>query len=136
MGKNYPLDLALLGDPKAGLQELGPQVAETLTDEGREKAAARRARYARERSVEQDRLRAEIEAGWDAQPMEPVTMTTTSVLLDAFLKLSCENSDQYGIGNHEKVSSLSNKQGERILTEKMKNRYTSFPLRLICTIAP
>ena len=74
LGKNYLLDLALLGDPKAGLGELSQIVAEILPASQREAAAGRLAANAARRAAEQERLLAEIEASWEELPMTPIAL--------------------------------------------------------------
>ncbi len=74
LGKNYPLDLALLGDPKAGLDELSQLVVERLPELQIEAAAQRLADFGMQRLAEQERLRAEIEASWDLRQMTPLAL--------------------------------------------------------------
>ena len=74
LGKNYPLDLALLGDPKVGLGELAQVVAEILPAWQVEASIGRRASYLAQRVAEQERLHAEIEASWNERPMTPIAL--------------------------------------------------------------
>jgi benzoylformate decarboxylase len=74
LGKNYPLDLALLGDPRAGLAELSQVVTEILPAEGIEAAAARRQVYASQRTAEKERLLSQIDSSWEARPMSPMAL--------------------------------------------------------------
>jgi len=73
IGKNYPVELGLLGDPKAGLSELAQRVSEIQPAEQIQAAARRREEHAARRAAERDTLLAEIDAQRDRRPMTPFT---------------------------------------------------------------
>jgi benzoylformate decarboxylase len=60
IGKNYPVEVGLVGDPRCGLEELRELLAARATDDSRRAAAERVARWTAERKASQDALRAEI----------------------------------------------------------------------------
>ena len=69
IGKNYVVEVGVLGDLKCGLAELDPLLAKEMSDEGRQHAAARsEARAARHRES-RARLRESIAGGRDRRPM-------------------------------------------------------------------
>lgn len=74
LGKNYPVEIALLGDPAAGLAELAERVAALQTAEQAAAAANRLTAHAARRAVERAALEAEIAAGWDARPMTSLAL--------------------------------------------------------------
>ncbi len=73
IGKNYLVEIGLLGDPKAGLLELALRVSEIQPDAQVQAATRRREEQAARRADEQDTLRADIEDQRDQRPMTPVT---------------------------------------------------------------
>jgi benzoylformate decarboxylase len=73
IGKNYPVDVGLLGDPKAGLTELAQRVSEIQSAEQVRAAAKRREEYGARRAAEREALLAEIDAQQDQRPMTPLT---------------------------------------------------------------
>ncbi len=73
LGKNYPLEVGLLGDPKAGLAELAQRIAEIESADQVRAAAQRREAYTAQRAAERETLLAEIEAQWEQRPMTPLT---------------------------------------------------------------
>ncbi len=74
IGKSYPVDLGLLGDPKAGLAELATRLAEVQTPGQMKAAAERRKGYAAQREAQREALLAEIEAQKDRRPMTTMTL--------------------------------------------------------------
>src|SRR5262249_48899238 len=70
LGKNYPAQVALLGDPRATLAELEPEIAGRLTADRRAEARARAEtlRAAKARDLEELRTRARREAQRDPTP--------------------------------------------------------------------
>ncbi|MBM4460208.1 MAG: hypothetical protein FJ011_20995 [Chloroflexi bacterium] len=74
LGKNYPVDVALLGDPQAGLAELAQHVAAIYPADQKEAAGRRRAAHASRRADEQAALLAEIAGQQDRRPMTPLTL--------------------------------------------------------------
>ena len=73
IGKNYPVEVGLLGDPKAGLLELARRVSEIQPDAQVQAATRRREEQAARRADEQNTLRADIEDQRDQRPMTPAT---------------------------------------------------------------
>ncbi len=74
LGKNYRVDVALLGDPATGLAELAERVAALQTAEQAQVAAERVRAHAACRAAERARLDAEITAQWDTRPMTPLAL--------------------------------------------------------------
>lgn len=79
VGKNYPPEVGLLGDPQAGLAELAQTVREQQTAEQVQAAADRRGSYADQRAAERAVLLAQIktERAQAQQPMTPLTLMGT-----------------------------------------------------------
>jgi len=73
LGKNYPVEVGLLGDPKAGLAELAQRVSEIQSADQVRAAAQRREEYAAQRVAERETLLAEMDAQRDQRPMTPFT---------------------------------------------------------------
>jgi benzoylformate decarboxylase len=74
IAKNYPVEVGLIGDLKAGLAEFDSVLANTIS---REQAAAGRARLERvqvARRNKQESLRKKIDAQWRQRPMTPLTL--------------------------------------------------------------
>jgi benzoylformate decarboxylase len=74
LGKNFPVEVGLLGDPKAGLGELAQMVSEVIPDGQVDAAAQRRREYAAQRAAAQDALSAEIDAQWAQEPMTALAL--------------------------------------------------------------
>jgi benzoylformate decarboxylase len=74
LGKNYPVEVGLLGDPQAGLAELVGRLSESYPPAQVREAAERRERYAARRAAEKSELLAEIEAQWEQRPMTPFAL--------------------------------------------------------------
>jgi benzoylformate decarboxylase len=72
IGKNYPVEIGLLGDPKAGLAELAQRLSETQSKKQARRAEQRMAEYSSRRAAEREALLAEIETQWEQRPMTPV----------------------------------------------------------------
>lgn len=73
VGKNYPVEVGLLGDPKAGLAELAQRVSDAASADQVRAVAQRCEEYATQREAEKKKLLAEIHAQWDQRPMTPFT---------------------------------------------------------------
>lgn len=71
IGKNYPVEIGLLGDPKAGLAELAQRVSEKQDEDQIRTAAQRREESTARRTAERESLLAEIETQRDQRPMTP-----------------------------------------------------------------
>jgi benzoylformate decarboxylase len=69
IGKNYPVEVGLIGDPKAGLGELSKRVAEMMTREQRHAAAGRIETHKAQRAEEAAYLRAQMDAQAGQRPM-------------------------------------------------------------------
>jgi benzoylformate decarboxylase len=73
LGKNYPVEVGLVSDPKAGLAELAQRVSEIYPADQVQAATQRREEYAARRAAEREALLAEINAQRDQRPMTPFT---------------------------------------------------------------
>ncbi|HUS70232.1 MAG TPA: thiamine pyrophosphate-binding protein [Anaerolineae bacterium] len=74
IGKNYPVEIGLLGDPKAGLAELAQRVSEKQSEDQVRAAAQRRVEHSARRAAEREALLADIETQWDQRPMTAATL--------------------------------------------------------------
>jgi len=74
IGKNYPVEVGLIGDLKAGLAELGPLLAAKLSAKQAEAAQRRRETYATTRGASRDALRAKIASERPHRPLSPLTL--------------------------------------------------------------
>jgi benzoylformate decarboxylase len=73
IGKNYAVEVGLIGDPKAGLAELDELLAELMTPEKVRAAEARCRRHAARRAAERAELDANLDAQRDQRPMTAMT---------------------------------------------------------------
>ena len=80
IGKNYPVEVGLIGDPRCGLEELDALLADALTPERAAAARAAVGRRAALRAAERQALLAEIEAQRARRPM------TAAVLMAALAR--------------------------------------------------
>ena len=69
IGKNHPVDIGVVADPKTTLRELGDAIEERLTEDGRSAAAARLKAAADARSEDRALAIAADAAGADQHPM-------------------------------------------------------------------
>ncbi len=74
IAKNYPIEVGLLGDLKAGLAELDQILASVLTGPQTVAARMRAERYAAARRKRQETLRKKIDAENSRRPMTPLTV--------------------------------------------------------------
>jgi benzoylformate decarboxylase len=74
LGKNTPVDVALLGDPKPGLAELAQLVSDVMPAHQVRAAARRRELYGEQRAAERDTLLDEIDAEQDRRPMTALSL--------------------------------------------------------------
>jgi benzoylformate decarboxylase len=74
IGKNYAVEVGLLGDPKAGLAELAQCVSEIQPADQVRAVAQRREEYAAQRAAEREALLAEMDAQRDQRPMTPFVL--------------------------------------------------------------
>lgn len=72
LGKNYPLEVGLLGSTKAGLAELDAVLAERMTDRHRQAAHQRTARYTEKHLADRKQLEAEAGSEMAARPVTPL----------------------------------------------------------------
>ena len=73
LGKNYPLEVGLQGDPKVGLAELAQRLLEVASADQVQAAAQRCEEYATRRAAESEALLAEMDAQRDQRPMTLLT---------------------------------------------------------------
>jgi benzoylformate decarboxylase len=73
IGKNYAVEVGLLGDPKTGLAELDSRLAETMSAAQVEAARQRCERLAARRADERERLAADLLGQRDRRPMTAAT---------------------------------------------------------------
>lgn len=77
LGKNYPLDVGIVGDTKAGLADLGTMlklIDNQLTPPQRELIAARKVRHAAHHDADREKLKARIAADRDQRPLTPLAL--------------------------------------------------------------
>ena len=74
LGKNYPVEVGLIGDPKVGLAELGQLLAQTFTPEQRDAGVARAARWQAVHAEQRAQLEADAAAARDRRPLAPLAM--------------------------------------------------------------
>lgn len=74
IGKNYPVEVGLIGDPKCGLEELDALLERLQAPEQAQAARARREQLARLRRSERAALDAEIASQQEHRPMTPLTL--------------------------------------------------------------
>lgn len=74
IGRVYPVDLGLLGDPKSGLEELLELLQDRLSPERREAARATLESAARDRAARQAAWEREARAHWEATPIAPARL--------------------------------------------------------------
>jgi benzoylformate decarboxylase len=74
IGKNYPVEIGLLGDPKAGLAELAQRVSEIQSEDQVRAAAQRSEKHSARRAAAREALLADIETQWDQRPLTAATL--------------------------------------------------------------
>lgn len=74
LGKNYPVEVGLIGDTKAGLAELSAILAQTLSPEQRESFAARASRWQELHAQQRTEVEAAAAAVRDRRPLAPLAM--------------------------------------------------------------
>lgn len=77
IGKNYPVEVGLLSDPKTGLAELHSLLSQRLTGEQRQQAAARREQWALRQQQEREKLLARIDNERSRRPLTPLALMGT-----------------------------------------------------------
>ncbi|MCA9270115.1 MAG: thiamine pyrophosphate-binding protein, partial [Planctomycetales bacterium] len=73
LGKNYAVEVGLIGDTKAGLHELADELATAQSNDDRAAAARRLAHYKAQHDAARDALRQTITAQQADRPMTPLT---------------------------------------------------------------
>src|SRR5262249_32242300 len=74
LGKNYPEEVAILGDPKGTLPELSAAVRERLSSGARARARERPGAAKRATRAERPALKARARAAADAVPVQPLAL--------------------------------------------------------------
>jgi benzoylformate decarboxylase len=74
LGKNYPLEVGLIGDPRAGLAELDQFLADAMRPEQVSAARQRGEKRAADHQQSRDRLAAQAARERGARPMTPLTL--------------------------------------------------------------
>ncbi|HZZ72988.1 MAG TPA: thiamine pyrophosphate-binding protein [Pirellulales bacterium] len=74
LGKNYPLEVAVLGSTKAGLADLTREIQSRQSAAHREQAQQRSARYAKAHTAARDALRAEACRERGRRPLTPLAL--------------------------------------------------------------
>lgn len=74
IGKNYPVEIGLIGDSKAGLAELAEVLRATMTSPQSEAAAARAARWRKLHAEERAKVESAAAAVRDRRPLAPLAM--------------------------------------------------------------
>ena len=77
LGKNYPLEVGLVGDLQAGLDELGQVLDTVLTVEDRASATARAQKLAEHHERLRSDLLVRAEKSADERPLAPLTLMST-----------------------------------------------------------
>jgi benzoylformate decarboxylase len=72
LGKNYPVEVGVLGNVKVSLAELGEQLALQTTAQQSAAARERAAHFAAQHSAARDKLRQQIAAERDIRPLTPL----------------------------------------------------------------
>jgi benzoylformate decarboxylase len=74
LGKNYPVEVGVIGHTRVSLAELAGQLRERATAEYREQAHERTARRAAQHAAARDTLRRQIAAALHDRPMSPLAL--------------------------------------------------------------
>ncbi|HEY6336474.1 MAG TPA: thiamine pyrophosphate-binding protein [Alphaproteobacteria bacterium] len=74
LGKNYPADVALLGDPKATLPELASAIAERMTNAQKTRARARFEATSKAALAERDALKSKARAEAGKSPVQALSL--------------------------------------------------------------
>lgn len=77
IGKNFPVEVGVIADPKAGLGDLLAELDRSLTPEFRENAAKRVQSWTGQRKLEQATLRAALDTERNSRPMAARTLMAT-----------------------------------------------------------
>jgi benzoylformate decarboxylase len=74
LGKTYPVEVGLIGDPEAGLAELAQYLTQALSPRQAEGARVRREQYASQQRAARVELAARIEEEGSRRPMTPLAL--------------------------------------------------------------
>ncbi|HUT92075.1 MAG TPA: thiamine pyrophosphate-binding protein [Thermoguttaceae bacterium] len=74
LGKNYPVEVGVVGHPKPSLEELASRLDAVMTPEGVEAAKARAAQHGETHRKQREALRREAEGQRDVRPMTPLSL--------------------------------------------------------------
>jgi benzoylformate decarboxylase len=74
LGKNYQVEVGVIGDSKSSLAELAELVSATATSEQSQRAARRAARWTKQHAAARDALNQRIAQQRDVRPMTPLAM--------------------------------------------------------------
>jgi len=74
LGKNYPVEVGLIGHPKAALAELASLLGELMSPEQVESAHQRTGRWGRMHAAARDELRRKAEGQYAVRPMTPLCL--------------------------------------------------------------
>jgi benzoylformate decarboxylase len=74
LGKNYPTDVSLAGNPKPGLADLASLLRSTMTAPERELAAKRAAARGQVHAKVREQIQARAAAEWSQRPLTPATI--------------------------------------------------------------
>jgi benzoylformate decarboxylase len=77
LGKNYPLEVGLIGSTKAGLAELDAMLAERMEGEEREAARQRTARHTERHLADRKKLETDSGREMKARPMTPLAFMSS-----------------------------------------------------------
>ena len=77
IGKNYPVELGIIGDPKASLVELVQRLSDISPPEQQKTAEQRHQHFAAQRVIEHDSILTEMEKQREQRPMTPLTFMGT-----------------------------------------------------------
>ena len=77
LGKNYPLEVGLIGDTKIGLAELDAAIEKLMTPAQRATASDRTAKFAARHAADRQTARAEALADRDLRPLSPAAFMET-----------------------------------------------------------
>ncbi|MFH1140586.1 MAG: thiamine pyrophosphate-binding protein [Chloroflexota bacterium] len=74
--KKYPLEIGMVGDPKAGLQDMVVALEEAMNGENREAARARASAIAQEKARRRQAFQQRVKANWNSPKISPERMMT------------------------------------------------------------
>jgi benzoylformate decarboxylase len=74
LGKNYPVEVGVVGHPKASLEELASRLDAVMTPEATEAARARAAEHGEAHRRQREALRREARSQSDVRPMTPLAL--------------------------------------------------------------